>query len=333
MSEEYQRLLQDMWWQEVATTRPSVTKKERLIWLIETAMIQRIEEGSVQFEDLMAQDHEYESLFAGAGFKLTKQQMEDVVNGTPGGEALDLAASWSKQIGFQAAYWPQNQVADAIKAGGDADSLTYDGLPFFHAAHFTNGVNAEEGTYSNIINGTVLNAAGLDSAAPRIDEAVTADVALKNLQRCIAYLASIKMPNGRDPRKLKAKAILVPPALSARAQQLTNAKLLAQAAASGGGGADVEAIIRKWGIGQPIEADELGAAFGGSNTSFYIVATADGTNPGALTYVNREPFNVIFHGPMTSAELARMREFQWLTGGRNVVGYGHPYKLFRVDAS
>ena len=118
MSQEYQRLLQDMWWQEVATERPSVSKLDRLVWLLDTAMIIRLEEGSMQFEDLMAQYHEYESKFAGAGFKLTKQQLEDVYNGMPGGEALELAGAWSRQIGFQSAYWPQHEVAKAIREGG-----------------------------------------------------------------------------------------------------------------------------------------------------------------------------------------------------------------------
>ena len=241
MSQEYQRLLQDMWWQEVATERPSVSKLDRLVWLLDTAMIIRLEEGSMQVEDLMAQYHEYESQFAGAGFKLTKQQLEDVYNGMPGGEALELAGAWSRQIGFQSAYWPQHEVAKAIREGGAAGSLTYDGLPFFSTGHFVNGVNNEDGTFSNIITAAVLNAAGLGSAAPSIHEfgtgAVTADVALQNIQRCKAYIASIKMPNGRDPRKLRARGILVPPAISGRAQQITNAKFIAQAAASGGGGA------------------------------------------------------------------------------------------------
>ena len=332
MSTEYQRLLGDLWWRLVATEKPSVTKIERMIWLLDTAMIKRIEAGSMHFEDLVAQYHEFEAEFAGAGFKLTKEQMEDVFNGMPGGEALELAGAWSRQIGAQAAYWPQLEVARRIREGGAADSLTYDGLPFFDTGHYVNGVDADDGTFSNIITGAVLNAAGLGATAPAIGS-VTLDVAFQNIQRVMAYLATIKMPNGRDPRKLRASALIVPPALMAVAQQLTNARLVAQAASSGGGGADVEAIVRNWNIGQPVQADELASAFGGSDTSFYIAVEAAGTDPGGLVYVNREPFNVLFHGPQDDAKLARMREFQWLTGGRNVVGYGHPFKLFRVDAS
>lgn len=323
---QYEQLLTDTWWQRVAKVKDSVTRRELFIWLLETAKIKRLEEGSMEFEDLVSTYAEFESKFAGAGMKLTKAQLEDVFNGIPGGEGLELAGAWARQIGVQAVYWPQNQVAEAIRKG--EVELTYDGKPFFATDHPVNGVDASDGTFANLLNATSLGA-----LAP-IDEAVTLDVAVKNFGRVIAYMASIKMPNGRDPRKLRPVGLIVPPAMTTRAQQLTNAKLIAQAAASGGGGADVEAIVRNWGVGQPVQADELGAAFGGSDTDYYVIAAgADRSELGALAYVNREPFNVIFHGPMTDAQLARMREFQWLTGGRNVVGYGHPYLLFKVKGT
>lgn len=338
MVHEYERLLDDMWWPLVAATKNSETESEIMIWLLETAMITSLDEGSMDFASLIALQHKLTAEFAGAGMRLQKKQLEDVFNGIPGGKGLNLAGEWSRQIGIQAAYWPQNLVADAIRKGADATSLTYDKLPYFHDAHFVNGVDAEDGTYANHITAAVLDAAGLGAGAPSIHEfgagAVTVDVAFQNLQRVFSYMASVKMPNGRDPRKLRPVGILVPPTLSARAQQATNAKTIAQAASAGGGGADVDAIIRNWGIGQPTQADELGANFGGSDTSYYIIAAPAGQDGmGALTYVNREPFNVVFHGPQDSQKLARIREFQWLTGGRNVVGYGHPYKLFRVDAA
>lgn len=328
MENSYQELLKDLWWQRVAKTKNSVTKRERLIWLLETAKIKRLEPGSMEFEDLAATYAEFENEFAGAGMKLTKEQLEDVHNGMPGGEGLELAGAWSRQIAVQAAYWPQNQVADAIRQGHAAASLTYDGKPFFATDHHVNGLDAGDGSFANL-----LNASSLGSLAP-IDETVTVDVAAKNLSRVFAYMAGVKMPNGRDPRKLRPVGLMVPPAMIARAQQLTNAKFIAQAAASGGGGADVEAMIRNWGIGQPVQCDELAAAFGGSDVDYYVIAAgADRSELGALVYVDREPFNVIFHGPMTAAELARIREFQWLTGGRNKVGYGHPYLLFKVKGS
>lgn len=327
MQNRYQRLLANLWWQRVAKMKDSVTKKEIFMWLLETAKINRLEAGSMKFEDLVSTYTEFENLFAGAGMKLTKEQLEDVFNGTPGGAGLELAAAWSRQIGGQAAYWPQLQVAKAILAG--ETGLTYDGKAFFATDHPVNGTDASDGTFANLLNATPLT-----TLAP-IDDSVTLDVAVKNFGRVVAYMAGIKQANGRDPAGLRPAAILHPPRMATRVQQLTNAKFIAQGAAGGAGAADIEAVVRNWGIGQPIQCDELGSAHpGGSDVDYYVIAEGiDDDELGALVYVNREPFNVVFHGPMTDAQLARTREFQWLTGGRNVVGYGHPYKLFKVKGS
>jgi hypothetical protein len=79
-----------------------------------------------------------------------------------------------------------------------------------------------------------------------------------------------------------------------------------------------------------VVCDELGAVYGGSDTNYYIGCELPGMAQGAITYVNREPFSISFHGPMTSAELARKRTFEWFPQGRSVVGPGHPFLLFKA---
>jgi len=328
---EYERLVQPgkLWWTKVTRRRPSQSKTERLLWLLDTARIERVDPGSVNFEDAVSKSTEFEALFASAGLMIKKELLEDLFNGINGGEGLDLAAHWARQMGILAAYWPQKQVALAIRA----NPVTYDGKAYFATDHPVNPFKSAYGDYANLITAAVLNTAGLGATAARIDTGVTVDVAVENIQRVIAYAASIKMPNGEDPRGLRCVGLMVPPALAARAQQITNAKVIAQAAATGGGGADVEAIVRNWGFGDPIQADELGASFsGGSNTSYYmLMADAEADELPAFTYVDRQPFSIIAHTPATDADLARTREHQWTTAGRNVVGPGHPYNLFRVD--
>jgi phage major head subunit gpT-like protein len=323
----YESLNKDTWWRRVAAIKNSQSKKEVLTWLISTAMIKSMPSGQAHFEDMLNQITEIENEFAMAGLRLKKEQLEDMVNGVPGGAGLDMAAKWSQDVGEYAAYWPQKQVAAAILAG--TTSTTYDGLAFFHTGHYTNGVDSSDGTFSNILNPTTVG------GATRIDEAVTADAAVANLSRIRAHIATIAMPNGADPRRLRIHAILHPPALRGRAMQLTNATTIAQAAASGGGGADVSMIAKDWMLEQPIQADELSSAFGGSDTTYYLIAMEGASKDqlGALVYQNREPFSILYHGPEASAKLARERELQWLTQGRNKVGYGHPYLLFKVDAS
>jgi len=325
-SREYQRLLNASWWNLIARRMDSGAKKERINWLLDTAKIQRPNAkrggGQAIFDDLVALTTEYENENANGGLKLKKEQLEDT-----DGNGVQLATEWSRQIGAYAAYWPQKELARAIRA----NPVTYDGVAFFATNHPVNPFLPAAGNFANLFTGVA--AGGYPGALP-IDESVTLDVAVANVQKALAYIASIKMPNGEDPRQLRAVRILVPPALVARAQQITNAKFIAQAAVTGGGAADFEAVVRNWGFGQPVEAAELGAAFGGSDTSWYILTEEITTNElGAFVYVDREPFAILFHGPMSSAELARKRELQWLTEGRNVIGAGHPYLFFRADAT
>jgi hypothetical protein len=331
----YKRLLSKLWWNRVAVEKSSMAKKEVFAWLVSTATIRKMESGQAHFEDMLSIYTTIENEFASSGLVLRRDQLEDLFNGVPGGEGLQLARRWSSDIARQAAYWPQKCVARAILDGEAAGSLTYDGLPFFDDGHYVNGVDDADGTFANILNPTTVG------HAVRIDEAVTVDAALNNLNAVRAYIASILMPNGEDPRNLVMRAIIHPPALRARVIELTSASLIAQAAASGGGGADVAEVVRDWAFEKPLEAPELSSAFTtpdgntGVDTTYYVAASeAPGDDElGALVYQNREPFAVLYHGPEAAPELARSRELQWKCDGRNAVGYGHPYLLFKVEVA
>jgi hypothetical protein len=149
-------------------------------------------------------------------------------------------------------------------------------------------------------------------------------------------VAGMKMPNGQDPRFLRLAGIGIPPALAARAQQITNAKFIAaMAGTNAGGSTDIESMVRNFGLGQPFEMPEISSAFtNGSDTTYYLLMEEISSNPlGAFTYVNREPFSIVFHGPTTDAQLARLRRFQWTTEGRNNVGTGHPFLIIKCMAT
>lgn len=328
----YTAALQNIWWREVAKEMQTKSKKERLIWLLNTAQIERPNAskggGQAIFEELVTQTTEYEVENAIAGLKIKKERFEDLDGG-----GLDLAAQWAADVGAEAALWPQQQVADAIKA----NPVTYDGKTFFSAIadpHFVNPFNEGAGSFANHFTGAA--AGDYPGALPIHAGAggVTADVALENLEKAIAYIATIPMPNGKTPRRLKVRGILHPPAMAGRVAQITDAKFIAQAATGGAGSGDVEAVIRRLGLATPIQAEELAAAFDGSNTDYYLLAEQIQTSRlGAFTYVNREPFSAVYHGEMTDAQLARIRELQWTTEGRNIVGAGHPYLLFKCSAT
>lgn len=326
-SREYDRLLSRLWWTTVCRLGPnSGAKRERVSWLLDTARIQPTGKGgNVEFEDIVAQTTEVEHGNAAAGLKIKKEQFEDI-----DGAGIDYAAHWSRQMGAYAAYWPQKILAKQILA----NLPTYDGRPFFDDAHPVNPFNPAAGTFANVFTGA---ASGIYPGVLPIDTSVAVDVAVNNIAKAIAYIASIKMPNGEDPRFLRLAHLIVPPALVARAQQITNAKYIAQVAAFGGnagGSGDVEAVIRNFGLGQPIEAAELGSAFGGSDTTYYLAMEEITSNElGAFAYINREPFSVLYYGPQTDPQLARIREYQWTTEGRNSIMNGHPYLLFQCEGA
>lgn len=327
---EYGALAKQVFWQQLAKETSSTSKRERLIWLLDTAKIEYVNRlgGEVEFDDILSDTTEFVVKAATAGLKLNRFQLEDHDGG-----GVQLAAHWSRQMGAYAAYWPQKQVLKAVRDGEQATSLTYDGKKFFDLDHPLNPFDSAAGTFDN-----VFQTAGTPGGPGAVDisEAVTLDVAVSNLNKAINYVKSIKMPNGEDPRGLKVTGLMVPSALTARAQQLTNAKFIASAASSGGGSADIEAIVRNWGLGQPIEGVELGAGFtNGSDTSYYLIAEQQGASRelGALVYINREPFSIVYHDGMTNVELSRANSLEWHTRGRNVVGYGHPFLLFKCKAA
>src|SRR5690606_29195271 len=114
--------------------------------------------------------------------------------------------------------------------------------------HQVNPYRPTVGLFHNILTST---ASGAYPGACPIDTSVSLDVAMANLAKIVGYIATVKMPNGEDPRFLRPKAILCGPRLFPRAVQLTNAKFLAGAS---GGTSDVEALIKALGYATPTQA-------------------------------------------------------------------------------
>jgi phage major head subunit gpT-like protein len=335
-NQDFQRLTQSLYWRKLAKLMPTKSAKERLIFMLDTAGIQLSDKlvGGVHFEELLSTYTEYEVSGASAGLKIPKVKLEDIDNnGIEGGEGIKQATAWVRQITAKSAYWPQQQVMAAIRNGDQAGFTTYDGKKFFDAAHPNNVFDSGAGTFTNLLTGA---ASGVFPGACPIDASVTLDVAFVNLYKAINYIeGSLLMPDGVSPRFLKVNGLWVPSALKMRAQQILNARVIPQAATGGAGSADVEAIIRNWGLGEPNVGIELGAAFAnGSDTSYYL--TAEGLTSddlGAITYLEREPFGIVYNTGITDAELQRANDVQYTTRGRNGIGYGHPFLLFKVRST
>lgn len=321
---EYLRLTsaQETWWDLITRVRPSQSKKELLAWIVNTAyLVKQGQGGNIDFEDPVMLDTSFTPETAGKGLRLKRQQFEDL-----DGNGVQLATEWVAQMGAQHGYWPQRQVAELLKAG--ESGTTYDGLPFFYGTHFNNGLNADDGTYSNKLVG----------AGYRIDSGVTLDQAAINLASAYKQIRGIKMPNGKDPRMLRPAGVLCGPAMSPRVGQLLDAKFLAIASAGGGGGSgDFTGYTSRMGYGKVTEAIELVEAE--YDTSYYIVLEQLASSQlGALVYVDREPFSIRYYtgrggGQGVDAILDRADMLEWHSSGRNVAGYGHPFLLVKVKAA
>lgn len=329
---EYNRLSNNVWYPRITKMRGSTGRRDVIMWLLSTAQIRdQGKGGNINFSDLVSTYTEIENKFAGDGLRLSKAQLTDSDGG-----GMDLAAQWSGDIGAYMAYWPQKQVVDVLKKGHLTASYTgYDQKAFFAKDHPVNPFNSVAGTYANLISGSSAPASGNTPAYPGacpIDDSVDTDTALKNLGKLFSYIASIRMPNGEDPRFLRPSTLLVSPRMYPRAVQLTSAKFLAQAAGSSAGSGDVEALIKALGFATPVMADEL-AGFE-SDTTYYVGCETLATSQlGAVIYTEREPFAINYYGPVDQAVLGRAQEFEWQCHGRNVVSAGHPYLLFKCQGS
>lgn len=341
---EFARMLasENLWFREITKIRTTGKKREILAWLLSTARIYDAGKtgGDIKFDDMAATFQEYDVVNDSAGLRLTKNQLED-----NDGNGFDFAAQWSAEMGALMAYRPQEKIANLIINGAKSTSLAYDGVQFFADAtvnggngHPVNQFRPASGKFFNWMHGSAST--GYLGALP-IDESVSVDTALANLQKAIAYVASIKMPNGITPRFLKPRRLMVSPRLVARAQQLTNAKFIAQPVTGGGGSGDVSMIMSNWGFTQPIEVQEFAGVTLGDGASSDLVwylacEQITSTELGALTYIEREPFAITYYtgsggGTGVDAVLDRERNLEWHVQGRNVAGFGHPYSLYRFD--
>lgn len=314
-----------LWWDKLAVRRPSMTRREIVTWILNTAQIEtQGKGGNFAFDTLTIIDREFTHDTHGKAFKLRRQQFEDL-----DGNGVQLASEWASQIGAQQAYWPQKQIFNLLRNGeGTTVATGYDGLAYFHASHPVNPNDTSVGTYSNLFTG--------GSAAP-IDDSVSLETATINLAKVYAAIAALKMPNGVDPRGLRPAGIFCAPRLMPRAVQLTNAKFIAMSSAAGAGGSgDLAGYVQNMGFGSVTQIDELA---GIDDTSYYVAAQQLGASAqGALVYIDREPFTVRYYtgrggGTGVDAILDRADELEWHTSGRNGVAYGHPYLLFKVKAA
>lgn len=323
---EYVRLSSNSWWPKFMRKRTTEARRDVLTWLLTTAQIEDTgpQGGKMSYDEILSQQTEFETKFAGRGLRIHKSQLEDT-----DGNGVDLAVKWSGDIGAYMGYWAQKQLVKLIKAGHNADAVSYDKVPFFSASHPTNPFDVGVGTYSNVFTGA---AAGVYPGACPIDDSVNVDVALGNLSKIYAYVEGLKMPNGEDPRFLTPCAILAPPRMRSRVTQLLNAKVIAQSATGGAGSADVEALISSFGFEAPTIAQEL-SGFENDTTFFVACRELTSSQLGAFVFIEREQFKINYYTGAQLPDFNRTNLLEWQTQGRYAAGYGHPFTIFKCKGT
>jgi phage major head subunit gpT-like protein len=307
-NDTYANLMQHMWWQDIAVQRQSKSLKELFFFSLESAQLHEGGEqgGYKDFDVMRWLQNSVTNTYKQSAFELTEQELEDLDS-----HGVAASAQWLREITTVSVYQPQKSLAELILA----NPLAYDGVTFFNSAHPTNGMDTTQGTYSNV-------------GVKPIDTSVTLDVAAANLASAIAQLRTTKTPTGY-PRNMVPRAILVPPALAFRAQQLTNARFISTTT----GSTDNLPLITNVGLGQPVVAPELGAAFsGGSDTTWYVVMESVGEVAGAI-YVERTPYSTLYHTKMTDVELDIADKLVWVTKGRNSTALMHPFCIARFTST
>lgn len=339
----YKAKAQGVVYQNFAVTRPTMSQREVLAWLLSTARLRHAGQGgmggfgSLSMAKVAMTVGDFED-----GVEFRENQFTDL-----DGQGVDLMSKWYADMGAEIAYYPQRELA-ALMLYGET-GLCYDGKAFFASDHPVHPKDSSKGTFANLIvpgtvGGTPLN---LDSSQP-------VEVRLEAITAIKQYLSTIKTPSG-DFRKLKIRALLIPPALGANVAQLQGAKFIAQSTTgAGSGSADIEKIVAYHGLGTPIEMDEIGASASyqvrmidpddesettatvtGSNTNYYVLAEeAAGVSteiPGMI-WLEREPVSIQMFNRFNAGglEAAKARKIWALAHGRAGAQFGLPHFIFKV---
>lgn len=304
----WQRVGAMLTWDKIMKVRPSATKREILVWMLETARIYpEGNGGNTRFDDMVAATFSYENDNAGAGLKLTKNEIEDnqMANGPAGVGVLDYARKWASDISNAAMFYPEQALYNLIANGTTATG--YDGVTFFNAAHPTNP-NAPTGgtTYSNIITGVDIR------NTPGTQDGLVA--AQARFATALATVRAARFLNG-IPRYLKPTALIVPTALQFAAQQMV--------------GAGVLGLTTNILTNQNLEVI-VNPLLDGAPTTYYLaVDDMMSDDLGAFIWSEREPFTLRSYSMLDESALNRRDELEWTMKGRNSAQYGHPYLIYQ----
>lgn len=313
----YPKAVSKLWWDRVAKKRESNSSKEILEFMLHSGGITPRPEGQRIFVDQATQKLEADiEHFVLEGLQLMRSQLEDM-----DAKGIQLAREWAENAAIHIAMWPQELVIPALLGGETGTG--YDGQAFFSTSHPVHPYMPGLGTYANLFTSSA------SGAYPGAIDITGADlqVASRNLSKALAYIKSIKGPDGRRSRNLRPLFLMGAPALEEQMELVSKAEFISAAA---GGPNDNKGVIRLRDLEPPQVVPELGTAFGGSDDDFYIVCEEAMTSTlGGLVFFERRPVEIQYYGAFNDADLARQDKFEWHGSGRGQMSYGHPYCIFK----
>jgi len=374
---EYARIAAKLVYQRFTKVLPSTTLEEHYISQLENQVIRDFGQdgGGVDFSELVFTENVFFNHFHKWGTRISEAKFTDMAqSGILGADGIKAMGESVRQATAKAAYLPQQLTTGVLRAGtgtklstsnGNSYSLKcYDGLSLFNVAHPVNFKKTKLGTYTNLFSGAPsgTNPGFLPLGGPFAKNSSTgeweynasADVSIEdgwnNLWVAIAYLSTMKMPDGETPRYLTPTTITCSKQLLKNIDRILDAKNIAVHAGSGsagGGSMDIEGSIKRLGFKEPTVLDELSApkdeALNGTakiERYDWFLNCEDDNNASEIGSINiglRMPWNVkIFSdgtgGGEAQRELAIEDAVEAIGKMRLFVGVGEPQYLYKVQA-
>lgn len=188
---------------------------------------------------------------------------------------------------------------NVLKNNGDC----LDGLALFHGTHPINPKDASAGTFDNDVGSTALTAN--NAAAAR------------------GTMMEMKGPDG-DPINENPSVIVVPSALELTARKIAEADEIVFA-----GNANETNVYK--GRYMVMVVPHLGAAFGGSDSVWYLADVTD-TEDRGLIVQERQAVEITSLFSPTDPQVFARDEYQWGARARYTAAAGNPKKIFRFNA-
>ena len=231
----------DLWWQELATMRPS-TDRSNLYHLLK--LIPRLRQwvGARRLHNLEMADYTLTNLKFEDGFQIPVEDFED--------DKLGIWNDAIKGLGRAAALWPNDMIYNAIVAGGS--TVCYDGQYFFDTDHPLTVEGSADTTQANLHTSTSLTAANF----------VTVRQAMIG-----------RLGDDGKPMHITPNLLIVPTALEITAKRIVNAELAGYLANNSSTAPDSNVLK---GLAKVLVVPELDA---NSSTTWYMADTTKGVKP------------------------------------------------------